>query len=100
MLFLPSRGSAFVRCPSRITTSVGRSGPLLRKTLEPRRLAGLNRRARRVEHHPNQRVVTHKTDGVEEALLAELRDRAGVGGVADTAVLQQLRAEVIQRFLI
>src|SRR5262245_10211425 len=88
------------RYPAVIDRRYSMQSLLTGKPLEPRRLARLNRRARRVEHHPNQRVVTHQTDGVEEALLAELRDRAGVGGVADTAVLQQLRAEVIQRFLI
>ena len=68
------------------------------KPLEQRRPAGRDRRARCVEHHPNERVVAHQADGIEDALLAELRDRAGIGGVADAAVLQQFRAEVIQRF--
>src|SRR5438876_10640826 len=76
------------------------TGPLPGKPLKPRRFAGLDRRARRVEHHPNQRVVAHQADAVEEGALAELRDRTGIGGVADAVVLQQLRAEVIQRFLI
>ena len=42
--------------------------------------------------------MAHQADGIEDALLAELRDGAGIGGVADAAVLEQLRAEVIQRF--
>src|SRR5437867_12273747 len=51
---------------ARITISVGRSnGPLSGKPLKQRRLAGHDRRARRVEHHPNQRVVAHQADGVE-----------------------------------
>src|SRR5256712_10163106 len=70
------------------------------KPLEQRRPVRRDRRARCVEHHPNERVVAHQADGIEDALLAELRDGAGIGGVADAAVLQQLRAEVIQRFLI
>src|SRR5438093_10943245 len=68
--------------------------------LEQRRPAGRDRGACRVEHHPNQRVVAHQADGIEDPALAQLRNRAGIGGVADAAVLQQLRAEVIQRFLI
>src|SRR5262249_15643388 len=61
---------------------------------------GRDGRARRVEDHPNERVVAHQADGIEDALLAELRDCATIAGVADAAVLQQLRAEVIHRFLI
>ena len=68
------------------------------KPLEQRRPVRRDRRASCVEHHANERVVAHQADGVEDALLAELRDRAGIGGVADAAVLQQFRAEVIQRF--
>ena len=63
--------------------SINKGSPavLAGKPLEQRRPVRRDRRARCVEHHPNERVVAHQADGIEDALVAELRDRAGIGGV-------------------
>src|SRR5262245_25719378 len=62
---------------------------------ESRRAALRQRRTRGIHHHGEQRVVALDADRVDDALLAELGDRALVGDVADALGAVQLRAEVV-----
>ena len=70
---------------------------LSREGRQRRRGIGRQRCPRRVQHHRDQRVPATQADRVHHALLAEFRQRPGVGGVADAAVAVQLDAEIVER---
>src|SRR5687767_1270538 len=66
---------------------------LPRKRREWRRHACRQRRPRGVQGHRHERVPAGETDGVDQSLLAELRQRPRIGRIAHASIPVQLDAE-------